>query len=77
MGRLKDATRFLFSAFTPRSQKTAEYPQYPRSLRANSSFGTVRLKLCLNFTPWLRAVFTPPCKTFAANFVYVGKAIFF
>ena len=59
---------------------TKNLPNNPiirRSLCANSSFGTVRLKLCLNFTPWLRAVFTPPCTTSSANFVYVGKVVFF
>ena len=42
-----------------------------------SNFGTVRSKLCLNFTPCRRAIFTPPRTIFAANFVSVGKVIFF
>ena len=44
-----------------------------RPLYAASNFGTVRSKLCLNFTPCRRAIFTPPRTIFAANFVSVGK----
>jgi hypothetical protein len=52
-------------------------PLVRRPRCAARNFGTVRSKLCLNFTPWRLAIFTPPRTIFAANFVSVGKVIFF